>query len=661
MRTTLIGVLGVLGTAWLGGACRDSTSSEQPRPLFAVDTVSVAGQQLYVPPGFTVNLFSAGLDGVRTLALAPDGAVYAALSADGQIVRLVDRDGDGVADDMTTVLSGLNYPFGLAFRGDTLYFAVQSRVRRLDPGQTTPVTIVPSLPTGGHVSRSIAFGPDNRLYVAMGSSCDVCDDAPPRAAVTRYDLDGSNPHTFATGLRNSVGIAFNPTTGELWANNNDRDNLGDDVPPEHLNIVRDGRWYGWPQCYLPGTANPEYAGADCSGVEPPALTFSAHAAPLGLVFYTGTTFPAEYHGDVFMTYHGSWDRSVPIEPRVVRVRVQNGRPTGVEDFVTGFQPAGGSRWGRPVSLLVMPDGALLVSDDASGRIWRVSYVGGAAPAQSGGLEITTATTGTNLPASYTVVLDGGAAQQTMGANATARFNGLVTGDHSVRLDGVPSNCTLSGANPRTMTVNAGAVTGTTFSISCTGNPPPTTGSLDITAATTGSQPDPDDYLSVTDNRIERVLGINQTIRINNMAAGQHTVFLDGVANNCTVSGANPRAVTIAGGVVSATTFSVTCGSDGSGGAGGSDPPPPSTGDLDVTAVTTGSHLDSDDYLSVLDGSRETVVGINATVRITGLAVGSHTVMLDGVASNCTVTAPNPRSVTISAGAATATTFSVRCL
>jgi glucose/arabinose dehydrogenase len=369
MRSTLLLALGLLAVGWFGTGCGDAVGA---RDRSAMDTIPIVGQRLFVRRGFGVNVFAEQLDGVRTLALAPDGAVFAARSEGGEIVRLVDTNGDGVADQRTPVLTGLGYPFGLAFRGDTLYFAEPTGVSRLDPGQSAPVPIVSGLPTGGHISRSIVFGPDNRLYLAMGSSCDVCDDPPPRAAVTNYGLDGSNPHTFATGLRNSVGIAFNPTTHELWANNNDRDHLGDDAPPEHLNIVRDGAWYGWPQCYLPGKQNPEYPQADCSQVEPPALTFPAHAAPLGLVFYTGTSFPAEYRGDAFMTYHGSWNRSQPIEPRVVRVRVANGRPTAVEDFLTGFEPSGGTRWGRPVSLLVMPDGALLVSDDSGGRIWRVS-------------------------------------------------------------------------------------------------------------------------------------------------------------------------------------------------------------------------------------------------------------------------------------------------
>jgi len=137
--------------------------------------------------------------------------------------------------------------------------------------------------------------------------------------------------------------------------------------------LKDGKWYGWPQCYLPGKPNPEYPGFDCSGVEPPAITDTAHSAPLGLAFYTGTMFPAAYQGDAFMTYHGSWNRSVPSGAKVVRVRVQSGRPTAIEDFVTGWQLADGLRWGRPVGLLVMPDGALLVSDDDGGRIWRITY------------------------------------------------------------------------------------------------------------------------------------------------------------------------------------------------------------------------------------------------------------------------------------------------
>jgi glucose/arabinose dehydrogenase len=364
-------VVGFLTTLFGAIACRAHEIDDGaigPR-----DTVAVAGHSLFVPPGFSVNVFAEGQNGVRFLALGPDGSVYATLSRSGRIVRLMDANHDGVAEPVVTVLTGLFNPSGMAFRGDTLYFAEQNGVKRLDPGAASPAVLA-ALPGGsGHDTRTIAFGPDNLLYVAVGSSCNVCDDAPPRAAVTRYNLDGSNAHTFATGLRNSVGLAFNPATGELWANNNDRDKLGNDIPPERLNILKDGKWYGWPQCYLPGKPNPEYSGADCSGVEPPALTVQAHSAPLGLAFYTGTMFPAEYTGDAFMTFHGSWNRDVPTGAKVVRVRVQNGQPTSSEDFVTGWQLGDGRRWGRPVSVIVAADGALLVSDDLAGRIWRVTY------------------------------------------------------------------------------------------------------------------------------------------------------------------------------------------------------------------------------------------------------------------------------------------------
>jgi glucose/arabinose dehydrogenase len=361
-------VTGLL-VGWLG--CTSPGDASIPAILH--DTVNIAGHQLFVQKGFVVNLFAQGVDGVRFLAVGPGGAVYATLSGSGRIVRFVDANGDGVAESSSNVLTGLNDPSGIGFRGDTLYFSEQTTVRRLDPGAATPVTVVSGLPSGGHSTRTFAFGPDNMLYVAVGSSCNICDDQPPRAAITRYNLNGTGAHTFATGLRNSVGLAFHPTTGELWANNNDRDNLGDDVPPEHLNIVKDGKWYGWPQCYLPGKPNAEYPGANCSTVEPPALTVQAHSAPLGLAFYTGTAFPAEYRGDAFMTYHGSWNRSTPTGAKVVRVHVQNGQPISVEDFAMGWQLGDGSRWGRPVSVVMAADGALLVSDDAGGRIWRIAY------------------------------------------------------------------------------------------------------------------------------------------------------------------------------------------------------------------------------------------------------------------------------------------------
>jgi glucose/arabinose dehydrogenase len=565
-RTIFADVQGYLAAALLGAGCSDSLRSERRGPpefdaagSGGEHTVQIAGGELYLRSGFNVNLFAERQHGVRTLALGPDGAVFATLSADGEIVRLVDEDGDGVADWMSTVLSGLDYPFGLAFRGDTMYFAEQTTVKRLDPGATAPVTLISDLPGGWHFTRTIVFGPDDMLYVAVGSSCDVCDEAPPRAAVTRYNLDGSNAHTFATGLRNSVGLAFHPTTGELWANNNERENLGDDLPPDRLNILEDGKWYGWPQCYLPGEPNPEYPSADCSRVEPPALTFEAHSAPLGLAFYTGGAFPVEYQGDAFMTYHGSLQRSVPTGAKVVRVRVQDGRPVAIEDFVTGWQLADGSRWARPVGLLVMPDGALLVSDDWGSRIWRVSF-GGAAPIGSPGeLAVATVTTGSDLdPNGYLVIVDG-TLERGIGPNETIRFNGLGAGDHSVGLDGVAANCAVIGDNPRIVTVSGEAVVATTFEVSCTsgGSSGGATGTLEVSTSTTGAELDPDGYTVTVNGTVSAPLATNGTDS-GQFSAGDHTLELSGVAPNCTVTGSNPRTVTVPAGGSAATQFDVTC-------------------------------------------------------------------------------------------------------
>ncbi|OLC11303.1 MAG: hypothetical protein AUH41_00875 [Gemmatimonadetes bacterium 13_1_40CM_66_11] len=334
-----------------------------------------ADDALRVPAGFKVSVFAANLPGVRYLTLGPGNAVYASEPGEGAVVKLTDSNHHGAADSPVVVASGVRGAFGIAFRGDTMFVAGEGELVRFDPGARAPVTLM-RLPSGGHSTRTILFGPDGKLYVAVGSSCNLCEERDSmRAAVTQFNPDGSGGHIFARGLRNTVGMAFNPTTGELWGGNNDRDNLGDDLPPEHINIIKDGRNYGWPECYLPGKPNPEYGSADCSRVEPPTITIQAHSAPLGFVFYAGTQFPREYRGDAFVTLHGSWNRSVPTGAKVVRVQVDSGgrRAVGVEDFIVGWQRPDGTRWGRPVGLLVMPDGSLLVSDDYGGKIWRVSY------------------------------------------------------------------------------------------------------------------------------------------------------------------------------------------------------------------------------------------------------------------------------------------------
>ena len=348
-------------------------------PAGARTSVEVAGHQLMVPQGFAVDVYAAGVTDARFMVLGPDGVPYLSLTSEGAVVKLPDRNGDGRADTVITVARGLHRPHGLAFRGDTLYVAETDRVVRFVPGTAAPQVVVPDLPHGsGHFTRTIVFGPrDGKLYVSVGSSCNICYERDTRrASVLRFNADGSGGETFAHGLRNSVGLAFDPASGELWGTNNDRDMLGDDLPPDRINILREGGNYGWPECYLPGRANPEFPGADCGHLVAPAITFQAHSAPLGITFSTGTQFPPEYRGGAFACFHGSWNRSTPTGYKVVYIRQEAGRPVAITDFITGFLPEGGTAWGRPVDVLVARDGSLLVSDDFGGRVLRVHYAAG---------------------------------------------------------------------------------------------------------------------------------------------------------------------------------------------------------------------------------------------------------------------------------------------
>lgn len=389
-RTTVLEVLAVLNPAGPTPAPGELTPTAAPAAaglapvaLAVPDRFRTGAfaepRTLYAPAGFRVSVYAAGVPAARFFALSPQGVPFLSLMREGRVVALPDRDRDGAADEVVTFAEGLNLPHGLAFRENHLYVAENSRVVRfrLNPDGTkaavNPEVVVPNLPSGGgHVTRTLGFGPDGGLYVSVGSSCNLCRDDPRRAAILRFNADGTNESLFARGLRNAVGIVWHE--GRLWATDNGRDFLGDDLPPEEVDLVRAGGDYGWPYCYGDRVPDPEYNDVlRCARTEPPAVKMQAHSAPLGLRFYTGVRFPADYRGDLFVAFHGSWNRRTPTGYKLVRIQGLDASPS-VEDFLTGWL-VGTQAWGRPVDVLVLDDGSMLVSDDHAGAVYRVSYAG----------------------------------------------------------------------------------------------------------------------------------------------------------------------------------------------------------------------------------------------------------------------------------------------
>jgi len=341
---------------------------------------------LTVPKGFSVSVYAQLQNSPRFMATSPDGVVFVSENGGGRVVILKDK---GNSADRVIFAEGLDGPHGLAFyevNGTTyLYVAEKTRVLRFPytPGQTQASkkeTIVANIPGGGnHVTRTVVFGKDGKMYVSIGSTCNVCVEKDPRrAAIVQYNPDGTGEHIYALGLRNGVGLAINPVTGELWETENSRDNIGDNMPPEEINIIKDGGNYGWPYCISNGVYDSDFGQKDqafCDVTIKPALPMQAHSAPLGISFYTGKQFPAGFQNDAFVGFHGSWNRTDKTGYKVVRIRVQNGRPATYEDFVTGWLVSGNA-WGRPVMPMTAPDGSLLITDDSNNAVYKVSYMGG---------------------------------------------------------------------------------------------------------------------------------------------------------------------------------------------------------------------------------------------------------------------------------------------
>jgi len=345
-----------------------------------------ANATLHAPPGFHVSLFADKLGDPRAMLLAPNGDVILSEPGEGKITILRDANQDGVAEQRFTFASGLDNPYGLAFHGQWLYIGNEGAVVRLPytPRQTTtnakPEEIA-TLPPGGHSTRGVLFNKaGTKMYVSIGSRSNVSSGEPPeRAAIVEFNPDGSGKRIFAGGLRNPVGMAWEPVTGALWTAVNERDGLGDELVPDYATAVQPNAFYGWPYAYLGANEDPRRAGERPDLVKktiPPSVPIQSHSAPLGIAFYQGTMFPAEYRGRAFVALHGSWNRARRTGYKVISIPFKNGRPTGgYDDFVAGWMPSEANRsvWGRPVGLLVLGDGSLLISDDGGGKIWRVTY------------------------------------------------------------------------------------------------------------------------------------------------------------------------------------------------------------------------------------------------------------------------------------------------
>jgi glucose/arabinose dehydrogenase len=348
------------------------------------------GANLTLPPGFTISEFAEGdLKKPRWMALAPNGDVFVAESEEGRIRILRDTNGDGKVDERFEFARGLSRPFGMAFWRDYLYVGNTDAVVRFKykAGQIKAegeAEKIASLPMNGyreHWTRNVLFSPDNsKLYVTVGSQSNVDAESDPlRAAISEYNPDGSGHKIYASGTRNPIGLAFYPGTRTLWAAVQERDLLGDDLVPDYLTSIRDGGFYGWPFSYTGSNEDPRRKGERPELVKKalvPDVLIQAHSAVLGLTFYTGRMFPAAYRGDAFLALHGSWNRSKRTGYKIIRVRFKNGKPVGgYDDFITGWMMGEESRevWGRPVGLLVLKDGSMLIADDGANKIWRVAY------------------------------------------------------------------------------------------------------------------------------------------------------------------------------------------------------------------------------------------------------------------------------------------------
>lgn len=335
--------------------------------------------QLTVPNGLQIGVFAENLGDARDLVTSPGRNLLVSLPDDGRVVALPDKDNNGVADEVKTVISGLEKPHGIAFYNFKLYIAEEKRIVRYNWDEDAMTAVRDKelfpLPSGGrHTSRTLAFDNKGTLYIAIGSTCDVCFEKNEWiSTIIQSNADGDNPKVFAKGLRNAVFIALNPKTNELWGTEMGRDNLGDTLPPDEINILKESQDYGWPVCYGKkiydktfGQRSPDH----CNQTQASIYDIPAHSAPLGLAFVQSPDFPTDMHGDLLVAYHGSWNSSRQVPSKIVRMNIEGDTITGVEDFITGFM-VNNELVGRPVDLQFDKAGSLFISDDKTGNIYKV--------------------------------------------------------------------------------------------------------------------------------------------------------------------------------------------------------------------------------------------------------------------------------------------------
>jgi glucose/arabinose dehydrogenase len=371
-------------------ACQENSKSPStPQPQQAGDTSSPNEQfkkykldKIKLPPGFQLSVYAV-VPNARSMCWGAKGTLFVGNREEDKVYAVVDNNKDGKADSQYVIAKGLNKPNGVAFRNGSLYVAEVSRITRFDDIENklnnppAPAVVFDKYPNKDHHGwKFIAFGPDDKLYVPVGAPCNICNEKDPvYASITRMNPDGTGMEVFAKGIRNSVGFAWHPETKQLWFTENGRDNLGDDVPNDELNVApQKDMHFGFPFCHEGAILDPEFGkGKKCADYTPPVQKLGPHVAALGMRFYTGNMFPPEYKNRIFIAEHGSWNRSTPIGYQVMMVTLDGDKAVKYESFATGWLQSNGELLGRPVDVIVAADGALLISEDKNGVIYRVTY------------------------------------------------------------------------------------------------------------------------------------------------------------------------------------------------------------------------------------------------------------------------------------------------